>query len=238
MKLDILAIGAHPDDVEISAAGTLILHKNKGYKVGVIDLTEGELGTRGNSEIRARESIVASKIMGLDTRINLKFRDGFIQNDEQHQLELIKYIRLFKPSIILCNAENDRHPDHRKTAELVKDASFLSGLRKIKTKHDSINQTPWRPNNLYFYIQYKYIKPDIIVDVSPHYKDKMKAIKAHRSQFFDPNSNEPETVISKKNFLDMIIARDREFARSIHTEYAEGFTTFRTIVTNNLLDLI
>lgn len=238
MKLDILAFGAHPDDVEISAAGTLILHKKKGYKTGIIDLTQGEMGTRGNIEIRAKESIDASKIMNLDIRLNLKLRDGFINNDEKSQMEVIKYLRLYRPSIVLCNAINDRHPDHRKSSELIKDACFLSGLRKIKTTLNGNKQEPWRPDNIYFYIQYQYITPDIIVDISPYHADKMDAIKAHKSQFFDPYSNEPATVISKKTFLEKIISRDQEFARSIHSEYAEGFTSFRTIATNDLLSLL
>ena len=238
MKLDILAFGAHPDDVEISAAGTLILHKKKGYKTGIIDLTQGEMGTRGNLEIRGKESIEASKLMGLDIRSNLKLRDGFIQNDEKTQIEVIKRIRLYKPSIILCNAINDRHPDHRKAAELIKDASFLSGLRKINTKLNGSNQEPWRPKNIFFYIQYVYIQPDIVIDISHFQRGKMDAIKAHKSQFFDPKSNEPETLISQRSFLDKIVARDQEFGRCINADFAEGFTAARTMGTNSFTQLL
>ena len=238
MKLDILAIGAHPDYVEISAAGTIISQVKQGLKVGILELTRGELGTRVTPEIRDKECINAANIMGVCTRGNARFRDGFILNNEEHQIELIKHIRAHQPNIILCNAECDSHPDHTNTGQLVKDASFLSGLRKIKTQLNGSSQEPWRPKSIYFYIQYVYIKPDIVIDISPFQQEKMAAIKAHKSQFFDPKSNEPETLISQRSFLDKIVARDQEFGRCINTDFAEGFTTARTIGTSSLTQLL
>ena len=238
MKLDILAIGAHPDDVEISAGGSLIKQISLGCKAGVLDLTRGEMGTRGTPVIRDKESLDAANIMGLSWRGNAKLRDGFIENDKDHQLLTIPYIRHFKPEIILCNAPHDRHPDHRKAASLIQDVCFLSGLNKIETKWAEKPQSPWRPSKLLFYIQYFYLKPDIVVDITDFHSKKMKAIKAHKSQFYDADSKEPETLISDKRFLEKIEARDQEFGRCINVSYAEGFQSFKTLGVKNLMDLV
>ena len=203
IKLDILAFGAHPDDVELGCGGTIAKEIANGKKVGIIDLTRGELGTRGDSETRDKESSDASKILGLEIRENLGFRDGFFINDEIHQLEVIKMIRKYKPEIVLCNAQDDRHIDHPKGAELVSDACFLSGLRKIITKLNGSNQSEWRPKNVYHYIQWKNSSPDFLIDISGFIEKKLQAIQAYSSQFFDPNSNEPETLISNKNFISL-----------------------------------
>ena len=204
IKLDILAFGAHPDDVELGCGGTIAKEIANGKKVGIIDLTRGELGTRGDSKTRDIESSDASKILGLEIRENLGFRDGFFINDEIHQLEVIKMIRKYKPEIVLCNAQDDRHIDHPKGAELVSDACFLSGLRKIITELNGSNQPEWRPKNVYHYIQWKNSSPDFLIDISGFIEKKLQAIQAYSSQFFDPNSNEPETLISNKNFISNV----------------------------------
>ena len=225
IKLDILAFGAHPDDVELGCGGTIAKEIANGKKVGIIDLTRGELGTRGNSETRDKESSDASKILGLEIRENLGFRDGFFINDEIHQLEVIKMIRKYKPEIVLCNAQDDRHIDHPKGAKLVSDACFLSGLRKIITKLNGSNQTEWRPKNVYHYIQWKNSSPDFLIDISGFIEKKFLAIQAYSSQFFDPNSIEPETLISNKNFIRNVINRSADLGRLINVEHAEGFTS-------------
>lgn len=235
--IDILAVGAHPDDVELGCGGTLLKQKALGHRICIADLTEGELGTRGNAEIRSEEARRASEILKLDDRINLKFRDGFFKIDEEHISEIVRVIRDKRPKIILCNALEDRHPDHGKAAELVKQACFYSGLAKFETSFNGSKQKVWRPNSVYHYIQFKYLRPDFLVDITDFYDDKMESIKAHKSQFFDPNSNEPETLISSEEFLDFLNARMIEFGRILGVKYAEGFNVQRIIGVNNLIDL-
>lgn len=238
MKLDILAFGAHPDDVELGCSGTLAKEISLGKKVGIIDLTRGELGTRGSVEIRNKESEAASKILGISVRENLDMRDGFFINDENHQLKVIEMIRKYQPEIVICNAIDDRHIDHAKGSKLVSDACFLSGLVKIKTMSNNTPQEAWRPKLVYHYIQWKNIEPDFVVDISNFIDKKEAAILAYNSQFYNPNSNEPVTPIATKNFLDSIHNRSRELGRLVGTEYAEGFTVERYLAVNSLGDLI
>ena len=236
--LDILAFGAHPDDVELGCGGTIIKELNSGRSVGIIDLTRGELGTRGTAEIRDKESASAAKVMGVQIRENLGFKDGFFKNDESHQIEIIKIIRKYKPKIVLCNAKDDRHIDHPKGADLVSEACFLSGLEKVKTELNSKPQQSWRPSNVYHYIQWKNISPDFLVDISGFEQIKMDAIKCYSSQFYDPNSIESETLISKKNFLDTIFNRSLDLGRLIGVDHAEGFTSNKIVGTESINDLI
>lgn len=238
VKLDILAFGAHPDDVELGCGGTVAKEISKGKKVGIIDLTRGELGTRGSVDLRDQESKLASNVLGLELRENLNFKDGFFQNNESNQIEIIKVIRKYRPEIVLCNAEDDRHIDHPKAAELVSSACFLSGLRKIETTDNGKNQIEWRPKNVYHYIQWKNSSPDFLVDISGFISIKLEAIKAYSSQFYDPNSNEPETPISTKNFIDNVINRSADLGRLIGVEHAEGFTSKKSLGINTLEDLI
>ena len=238
MKLDILAFGAHPDDVELGCSGTLAKEISLGKKVGIVDLTRGELGTRGSVEIRNEEARKAGEILGVDIRENLDMRDGFFVNDEQHQLEVIKMIRKYRPEIVICNAIDDRHIDHGKGSKLVSDACFLSGLRKIETIVDGKLQEPWRPKLVYHYIQWKNIEPDFVVDISAFIKVKTASILAYSSQFYDPNSNEPETPIATKTFLESIHYRSQDLGRLVGVEYAEGFTVERYLAVNSLSDLI
>ncbi|QHT72262.1 bacillithiol biosynthesis deacetylase BshB1 [Rhodocytophaga rosea] len=238
MKLDILAIASHPDDVELSCAGTLLLHKSLGHKVGVIDLTRGELGTRGTPETRKEEAAEASKLLSLDVRENMNFADGFFQNDRFHQMELIAAIRAYQPEIVLLNAIEDRHPDHGKGAQLEVDACFLSGLKKIITYRDNQLQEAWRPKAMYHFIQDRYIKPDFVVDITSYWEQKVAAIRAYKTQFYDPNSPEPNTYISSPEFVDFLSARAQEWGHSIGVKYGEGFTKARQIGVRNLFDLI
>ena len=238
MKLDILALAAHPDDVELACSGTIIKHVKEGKKVGVIDLTRGELGTRGTPEIREKEAANAAQLMGLTLRENLQFRDIFFANDEEHQLAIVKKIRAFQPEIILANAIEDRHPDHPKGSSLVSQACFMSGLPKIVTKIDGVEQAAWRPKAVYHFIQSNYVSPDIAVDVSEVFDQKMESIKAYASQFYNPDSNEPETFISSNQFLELIKARALDLGKSIGVNYAEGFTVERVPGVRSLFDLI
>ncbi len=232
MKLDILAFAAHPDDVELSASGTLLKHIKAGYKVGVVDITRGELGSRGSAEIRDQESMVAAKMMGLAVRQNLALADGFFENNKENQLNIVKKIRFFKPEIVLCNAIHDRHPDHGNGSDLVSKACFLSGLSRINTE-----QGIWRPKAVYHYIQDRYIEPDFVVDISTFIDQKIEVIQCFKSQFYDPNSKAKETPISTKAFLDFIISRAREMGRQAQFEFGEGFTIERFIGVNDLFDL-
>ncbi len=240
MKLDILVFGAHPDDAELGAGATIAKEVAKGKKVGIIDLTRGELGTRGTAEIRDSEASAAAKVLGISVRENLGFADGFFVNDRTHQLEIIKILRKYRPEIVLCNAIDDRHIDHGKGSKLVSDACFLSGLKKINTEQDDNGglQEQWRPNVVYHYIQWKDLVPDFVVDVTGFIDKKTEAILAYSSQFFDPNSNEPETPISSKNFIDSVNYRARDFGRLIGVEYAEGFTVERYLAVDSISDLI
>ena len=236
--IDILVFGAHPDDVELGCSGTILLQISLGYKVGVIDLTRGELGTRGSVDIRNSEAQIASEKMGISFRENLEFKDGFFENNETNRLEIIKKIRYYQPKIILCNAPDDRHPDHGRGANLVFDASFLSGLKKIVTSYNGVVQKPYRPNVLYHYIQYKDLKPDFIVDISSFMNKKMDIIKSYRSQFYNSESNEQETLISQKNFLEIIINKASDLGRFISADYAEGFVVRRYIGLDDLFKII
>ncbi|SHJ74990.1 bacillithiol biosynthesis deacetylase BshB1 [Flavobacterium haoranii] len=236
-KLDILAFGAHPDDVELGCSGTLAKEIAQGKKVGIIDLTRGELGTRGSAEIRDKEAAAAAKILGVSVRENLQFRDGFFANDEKHQLEIIKMLRKYQPEIVLCNAIQDRHIDHGKGSKLVSDACFLSGLTKIETELNNEKQAAWRPKVVYHYIQWQNIKPDFVVDVSDFMDKKMEAVLAYGSQFYIPNSNEPATPITSKNFLDSITYRAQDLGRLVGVDFAEGFTAERYLAVNSLADL-
>lgn len=234
MKLDILAFGAHPDDVELGCGATIAKEISLGKKVGIVDLTRGELGTRGSADLRDEEAKKSAEILGVSVRENLGFSDGFFKNDKEHQLAIIKMIRKYRPEIVLCNAVDDRHIDHGKGSKLVSDACFLSGLLKIKTKVDDKLQEKWRPNNVYHYIQWKNINPDFVVDVTGFIEKKVDSILAYSSQFFDPKSNEPETPITSKNFLDSITYRAKDLGRIIGVEYAEGFTSERFVAVKNL----
>ena len=237
MKLDILAFGAHPDDVELGCAGTILKEIALGKTVGIVDLTRGELGTRGSADLRDQEAAASAQILGVAVRENLHFRDGFFANDETHQLEVIKMIRKYQPEIVLCNAIEDRHIDHGKGSQLVSDASFLSGLMKIETQLDGQTQQAWRPKLVYHYIQWKDIKPDFVVDITGFTDTKVAAILAYRSQFYDPNSTEPESPITSKNFLESLNYRSRDFGRLVGVEHAEGFTVERYLAVNSLWDL-
>jgi N-acetylglucosamine malate deacetylase 1 len=237
MKLDILAFGAHPDDVELGCSGTIAKEVNLGKKVGIIDLTRGELGTRGSVETRNSESAKASEILGVSVRENLDMRDGFFVNDEAHQMKVIQMIRKYQPEIVLCNAIDDRHIDHGKGSKLVSDACFLSGLRQIKTELNGEVQEAWRPRVVYHYIQWKNIEPDFVVDISAFMETKMQSVLAYGSQFYDPKSNEPVTPIASKNFLDSIKYRAQDLGRLVGVEYAEGFTVERYLAVNSLSDL-
>jgi bacillithiol biosynthesis deacetylase BshB1 len=238
LKLDILAFGAHPDDVELGCAGTLAKEISLGRKVGIIDLTEGELGTRGSIEIRYKEAAKASEILDISFRENLKMRDGFFKNDEEHQMEVIKMIRKYRPKIVLCNAIEDRHIDHGKGAELVSDACFLSGLKRIETVLEGEKQEAWRPQVVYHYIQWKNIEPDFVVDITDFMDIKMKAIMAYDSQFYNPDTKEAVTPIATKNFLESIQYRSQDLGRLIGTDFAEGFTAERYVAVSSLGDLI
>lgn len=237
MKLDILAFGAHPDDIELGCGATIAKEISLGKKVGVVDLTQGELGTRGSAKIRAEEAKKAAEILGLHIRENLKFADGFFENNKENQLEIIKRIRKYKPEIVLCNAIDDRHIDHAKGSKLVSDACFLSGLRRIETSFNGEKQIAWRPKKVYHYIQWKPITPHFVVDVSGFIDKKLKAVKAYSSQFYNPKSKEPTSPITSKNFLDSVVYRAQDLGRLVEVEYAEGFTVERTISINSLDNL-
>lgn len=235
MKVDILAFGSHPDDVELGCGGSILSAISQGLKVGIIDLTKGELGTRGTPEIRKKESEKASEILGVSFRKNLDFKDGFFINDKEHQLKVVEVLREHKPSIIFCNAVKDRHIDHPKGSKLVSDSCFLSGLSKINTNYNnSKNQLPWTPKQIYHYIQWFDLKPDILIDISEFQEKKMKAIMAYKSQFYNPKSTEPNTPISSKRFLDSIKQRDQNFGRISGVDAAEGFTVERPPVVKDI----
>jgi len=238
MRLDILAIGAHPDDVELGCGGTIAKEISLGKKVGILDLTRGELGTRGSAEIRNKEALNAAKILGVVVRENLMLADGFFENNKVNQLEIIKIIRKYKPDVILCNAIEDRHIDHAKGSKLVSDACFLSGLIKIETSLDGKKQDVWKPKQVYHYIQWKNLEPHFVVDVTGFIETKLKAVKAYKSQFYDPNSKEPSSPISSKNFINSITYRAQDLGRLIGTEYGEGFTAERFVAVKSFDNLI
>ena len=232
MKLDILIFGAHPDDVELGCGGTIIKEVQRGKKVGVIDLSRGELGTRGNFKIRDIETKRATELMGVKMRKNLNFKDGFFKDDEKHKLVLIKEIRRYKPEIVITNAPLDRHPDHARASKITINACFLSGLEKIMT-----NQKVWRPKAIYHYIQFNNLKPDIVIDISQQMDLKIKVVKAYESQFFNPKSKESETIISSKDFLDSVSYRAKDLGRQSGCEYGEGFLVHQLIKIDSLLDI-
>lgn len=238
MKLDILAIGVHPDDVELSCSGVILKHVAAGKKVGILDLTLGELGTRGNARLRTKEAMQAAKVLGVEFREQLNMKDGFFVNDEKHQLQIIEKIRKYQPEVVLCNAVSDRHPDHGRAAKLVADSCFYSGLVKIETKLDGKKQKVWRPKAVFHYIQDNFTEPDFVIDVTAQMNKKMAAIKCFSSQFYDPRSKEPETPISGKDFLDFVKAKSSILGRSIGVKYAEGFTCSRYIGVNSLFDIL
>ncbi|WP_353181923.1 bacillithiol biosynthesis deacetylase BshB1 [Parapedobacter lycopersici] len=239
-KLAILVITVHPDDAELGCGGTILKHVAMGHKVGIVDLTRGELGTRGTPEMRAEEASAAGRILGLHARENLGMRDGFFSNDEQHQLEVVRAIRRYRPEIIITNALHDRHPDHGRAGDLVNDATFLAGLRKVETEEDNGQpQAPHRPGLLLQLIQDRYIKPDIAVDVSEYWQQKIQAIQAYKSQFHHAgyHVDEPETYISRPDFMEYIEARAREYGKYIGARYAEGYTCRRLLGVDDLFAL-
>ncbi|WP_010135397.1 bacillithiol biosynthesis deacetylase BshB1 [Ochrovirga pacifica] len=237
IKLDILAIGAHPDDVELGCGGTLAKEIAEGKMVGILDLTQGELGTRGTPKIRAMEAEAAAGILGVMLRENLGLPDGFLENSKEYQLKIVEVIRKYQPDIVLCNAIDDRHPDHAKASKLASDACFLAGLRAIKTDVGYGDQEAWRPKNVYHYIQWKDIKPDFVVDISDYMDVKENAIKAFKSQFYDPNSQEPESPITSKNFFESVSYRAKDLGRLVGVSYAEGFNTERYVAVKKISDI-
>jgi bacillithiol biosynthesis deacetylase BshB1 len=237
MKLDILAIGAHPDDVELGCGGTILSHVAQGSSVGIVDLTRGELGTRGNPEARLQEAANAAKQLGVSVRENAGFADGFFVNDREHQLELIKYIRKYQPDIILANAIHDRHPDHARAAQLTEDAVFLSGLAKVETRLNGEIQKPHRPRAVYHYIQSLDVSPDLAVDISLFFDKKIDAIRAYKTQFHDPNSKEPDTFISSPEFMEFVRSRAAHYGVPLGVSYAEGYTCKRLLGVYNLRDI-
>ncbi|MDQ6901842.1 MAG: bacillithiol biosynthesis deacetylase BshB1 [Bacteroidota bacterium] len=232
MKLDLLAFGVHPDDIELSCAGTLLVEKINGKKVGIVDLTQGELGTRGTAETRKEESEISARILGVDVRENLEMPDGFFKNDEENQRKIIRVLRKYRPEIILCNAPDDRHPDHGRSSELVNDATFLSGLIKIETKDDEgLAQEAWRPKYVFNYIQDLYFKPDFVLDISAVFDKKVEAIEAFATQFYTAKANdeEPQTYISSPEFLESVINRSKMFGKMIGVRHAEGFLSKKMV---------
>ncbi len=238
MKLDVLAFGVHPDDVELSCAGVLLVEKQKGNKTGIIDLTQGELGTRGTAETRKKEAKDAALVLRVDVRENLNMADGFLQNDQQHQLLVVAAIRKYRPEIILCNAPEDRHPDHGKSAKLIADASFLAGLVKIETLEKGIVQQPFRPKYVLHYIQDRYLKPNFVIDISSVFETKLEAIKAYTTQFHNPDVAGPQTYISTPDFLESIVYRAKMLGKMIGVKYAEGFISEKMIGLSSLEALI
>ena len=238
MKLDILVLAAHPDDAELGCGGTIAKHVAAGHKVGIVDFTRGELGTRGTVQTREQEATDSAQILGISIRENLGLKDGFFQNQKEEQLAVVTAIRKYQPEILLANAIYDRHPDHGKGSDLAFDAAFLSGLSKVETSLDGKQQSSWRPKAIYHYVQSQYIKPDFIVDVSDSWEIKMNAIRAFRTQFYDPNNKEPNTFISNPGFLKMIASRAQEMGYAIGVKYGEGFTVRRFVGVKSLFDII
>ncbi|MDX1349272.1 MAG: bacillithiol biosynthesis deacetylase BshB1 [Putridiphycobacter sp.] len=238
MTVDILAFAAHPDDVELSASGTILRHIALGKTAAVVDLTQGELGSRGTVETRYNEAADASKIMGLSARENLQMADGFFEVTEENKLKVVEQIRRFRPTVVLANAISDRHPDHGRASQLVREAVFLAGLRRIETTWHGQSQEPWRPKSLFFYIQDRYIQPDLVVDISDVIEAKINCIKAYKTQFYDPDSTEPLTPISGADFFDFLKGRWKEYGRIIGVEYAEGFTVERVPGIQDLTELL
>ena len=239
MKLDILAFGAHPDDVELGAGGLLAKEAAEGKKTGIIDLTRGEMGTRGTPEIRDLEAQEAARILGSSVRINLQMADGFFANNAAHQESVARSLRIYQPDIVIANAPEDRHPDHGKGSQLVRDACFLSGLWKWKIQDEKGQELKaWRPKVLYYHIQFRELKPDLIVDISGYHEQKMESVQAHKSQFYDPNSKEPETLIASKEFFESVTYRARNYGRIIGVPYGEGYIADRTLGSPNLSSLI
>ncbi len=229
MKLDVLAFGVHPDDVELSCSGVLLVEKSKGKKTGIIDLTQGELGTRGNAHTRKVEATEAASILGVDVRENLQMADGFLQNDKAHQLQIIESIRKYRPEVILCNAIEDRHPDHGRSAKLVADAAFLSGLMKIETTLNGVPQPHWRPKYVFHYIQDRFLQPHFVIDISSVFDKKLESIMAYATQFHNPNIEGPQTYISSPDFLESVIYRSKMMGKMIGVKYAEGFISEKMI---------
>jgi len=240
MKVDILAIGVHPDDIELGCAGTIMKHVDMGYKVAAVDLTQGELGTRGSGPLRIEESKVAAKILGLEARENLGMQDGFFQHSKENILKISTVIRKYRPSIVLANAITDRHPDHGRASKLISDACFYSGLSRIEQNDENGNRLEaWRPNVVYHYIQDRNIPADFVVDITPYMERKLESILAYKSQFFvAENDVGPKTPISGKGFMEFNRAKNRAYGRDIRADYAEGFTVDRDMGVNNLFDLI
>ena len=238
MKLDLLAFGVHPDDVELSCSGVLLLEKRNGKTTGIVDLTRGELGTRGTAETRDKEARDSAGILGVSARENLAMKDGFFRNDEEHQKQVISAIRKYRPEIIFCNAPEDRHPDHGRSSDLVEDAAFLSGLIRVETKHDGKVQEAWRPKYVFKYVQDRYLKPDFVVDISEVFEEKLEAIRAFKTQFFQDEMDGPQTYISTPDFLDSIIYRSKMFGKMIGVKYAEGFITKKMVGLKNFDGLI
>ena len=232
IKLDILVFGAHPDDVELGCGGTVIKEVQRGKKVGIIDLTRGELGTRGTARSRDAETKKATDILGVSIRENMNFQDGFFKDDEGHKIELIKKIRKYRPEIVLTNAFSDRHPDHSRGSNITIDACFLAGLEKIVT-----NQQIWRPKAIYHYIQFNNLNPDILVDISKQIDLKIDAVKAYKTQFYNPKSKESETIISSKDFLESVRYRAKDLGRQSKCKYAEGFIVHQLPKMESLLDI-
>jgi bacillithiol biosynthesis deacetylase BshB1 len=238
-KLDILVLPVHPDDAELGCGGTILKHIAAGKKVGVIDLTRGELGTRGSAEIRTQEAAAASKILGLTIRENLGLPDGFFQNTQEYQLKVIEVIRKYQPDIVITNAHYDRHPDHGRASDLVEASTFLSGLRKIETHFNGELQKEWRPKLLLHFIQDQYIQPNIVIDVTEYWDKKIESVMAYGSQFYNPEwKGEPQTYISSPEFIKIIDGRGLEFGKSIQVKYAEGFTSKKILGVDSLFDLL
>lgn len=238
MKVDILAIGAHPDDVELGCGGTIAKMISEGKTVAIIDLTKGELGTRGTDETRKEEAADAAKILGISARENLEMKDGFLQNSEEYQMRIVKMIRKYQPEIVLANATDDRHPDHAKAAKLVSDACFLSGLKKIETALDGKNQEFWRPKHIFHFIQWKEMEPDFVIDISDFMEKKIEVCMAYKTQFYNPESKEPVTPIATKDFLESLTYRAQNLGRLSGCTYAEGFTAEKMIALKNFEGIV
>jgi bacillithiol biosynthesis deacetylase BshB1 len=237
-KLDILAFGVHPDDVELGCSGTILASVAEGKKVGIVDLTQGELGTRGSAEIRREEASEAAKVLQATVRVNLEMADGFFQNDEKHQRKVIEVIRKYRPEIVLCNALEDRHPDHGRSAQLVEDAAFLSGLRKIETLVAGKVQEAWRPKYIFHYLQDRFLQPDFVFDISDFFDKKLESVLCYKTQFFNPDLNEPQTYISSPAFFESIKARSMMLGKRIGVQYAEGYITKKMIGVNTFNSFI